>query len=148
MLAARASFEVRCSAVQCVYAWYAWRTVRPERYRTASVSLAGHCQSARAPGDLFAPSESDATRRQVFAELGARWGTWAARAVAFGRALAPSMNYTLYVVEANAMSCYALADVMATHADGMRPPARAAPPGLNQNGYFNQDSRVVAVASH
>ena len=55
-------------------------------------------------------------RPLVFAELGARWGTWGSRAIAFGRTLAPSMDYSLLLVEVNRANCNALRDTMAKNA--------------------------------
>ncbi|CAJ1341629.1 unnamed protein product [Effrenium voratum] len=48
----------------------------------------------------------------VMAELGARWGTWGARAAAFLRRLEPKMPYVLHFVESEPMYCEALRQVM------------------------------------
>ena len=64
---------------------------------------------------LFHRSPANSPRKFVFAELGARWGTWAARAAAMARVLAPEMPCELYVVESNPINCDALRRVMAVN---------------------------------
>ena len=54
-------------------------------------------------GNAKTTRNNDSSRRLVFAELGARWGTWSGRAGAFARAL--GMPYSLLMVEANRVHC-------------------------------------------
>ena len=56
---------------------------------------------------------SEQPRPFVFGELGARWGTWGARAASLARQLAPTMPTKLYFVEAHEPNCDALREVMA-----------------------------------
>lgn len=49
----------------------------------------------------------------VVAELGARWGTWGARAVAFLRHRRPELDYQINLVESKPQSCRAIHEVMA-----------------------------------
>ena len=59
-----------------------------------------------------AAHRKDPKRKLVFAELGARWGTWGGRAIAFGRMLEPAMRYDLLFVEAHPDNCDALRETM------------------------------------
>jgi len=56
---------------------------------------------------------SDARRPFVVAELGARWGTWAARAVAFARAQRPAQPRWAHMVEPRWVHCDAIQRLMA-----------------------------------
>ena len=55
---------------------------------------------------------SHAHRPFIVAELGARWGTWAARALAFARAQRPSQPLWAHAVEPRPVHCLAVHEVM------------------------------------
>jgi hypothetical protein len=57
-----------------------------------------------------------ADRPYAVAELGARWGTWGARAVAFLRARRPAMPHELFMAETSPLHCKAIRLVMAPRA--------------------------------
>lgn len=48
----------------------------------------------------------------VVGELGGRWGTWGARAVAFAKARRPDLTYTLYEAEASEEHCSGMKEIM------------------------------------
>lgn len=48
----------------------------------------------------------------VIGEIGARWGTWGARGVAFLKALRPDADYSVYFVEKDQATCDGLEEVM------------------------------------
>ena len=56
---------------------------------------------------------SDARRPFVVVEIGARWGTWAARAVAFARAQRPLQRSWAHMVEPRWVHCDAIGKLMA-----------------------------------
>ena len=48
----------------------------------------------------------------IYLDLGARWGTWGARAVRFLQARRPKLQYQLHLVESSPQSCQAIGEVM------------------------------------